>query len=338
MEVECIVPAPGRRLRGLPRLVEPVQVQEGARQLHVLAVPAGLEPHRLARRRERLAEAPRLRIDEREPEMGHRRSRMAVAQLLQRRRRRGELPRDALVVARLDLEPLGHAGPLAQLVGLRHARGGLARVAHPGGHGPQPGVRQGERGIRRDGPPVVGRGGLVATAPPLEVPKAGGAQGLQRASRRARDRHVVALHRRERLPEPPAQRWHHPAKGVEHPVLPGHLRLLACQHVARLARDPLEAEHVPVGHAADGAGDHRARALPAAHLHRQGPRQRRVGLAPHQPQRVPHLLLGHDAQEGRLLQLYGEGELQRAVEDRLARLVLEAEHHAVGLGQRGGSQ
>jgi len=59
-----------------------------------------------------------------------------------------------------------------------------------------------------------------------------------------------------------------------------------------------------------------------------------VGRPTHHAQRLPDLILGNEAEKGRLLELHRQALPQRAVEDRIARRVLKiGEDNSVFVGQ-----
>ena len=165
-----------------------------------------------------------------------------------------------------------------------------------------------------------------------------GVQRVERGGGRSRQRHVEFLDRRQRLAELLPQPRDRAAQRAEHLFLGRRFGLLARHHVAGLRVDRFDAEHVVFAEAHDRTGQQRLELLALRDLARDRSRDRLVGRALHQAQRLPRPLVRKHLEERRLLQRHRKRDLQRAVEHRLAGGVLEiGQHDGVLLGQRAGA-
>ena len=105
------------------------------------------------------------------------------------------------------------------------------------------------------------------------------------------------------------------------------LRLLPSECRATGASDRLERDDVALTQTGDGALDRSRGCVAHADVMRDLVGDARSGRQTHQPQVLLHLLVVHDFQEGRLLELDGDRLAQRAVENRVAGGVGEVGKH-----------
>ena len=96
------------------------------------------------------------------------------------------------------------------------------------------------------------------------------------------------------------------------------LDLLARHHVAALRVDRLETDDVVAAQAGDRARDERLQLFALRNLARERPGDALVGRALHEQQVLARALVRKHLQERRLFQRDGQGDLQRAVEHRIA--------------------
>src|SRR4029077_9556159 len=135
------------------------------------------------------------------------------------------------------------------------------------------------------------------------------------------------LYRSQRFAERGSQFRGRAAERGEHLLLAGGLRLLLAERVTALTIDCVQSKDVLRAQAGDGSGKHCLAADAQAQITRQVNAETLVGRAAHEGERLLDSGWRHHAQEWRLVEAYGQGLLQRAVEHRVAGSIGEVSQH-----------
>ena len=227
------------------------------------------------------------------------------------------------VVVCLDVEPLPFAYFLPQLVSLADVLGLTARLAEVAVHGRQGAVGHGEIRVEFYGP-LEERNGRGVTFRKEHLPsQTVGFQCLQRRRGCVLDGCGVFLHRAERFAELAAQADGCVAQSFEHCLLARSLLLRLRQHLAGAAVRGFQADDVLAAEAGNRAGQHGLAAGALTDFSGDLGRQAVAGRTAHQFQSLIHLALGKKIEKGRLSELHRQSLLERIVEDRIARLIVE---------------
>ena len=111
------------------------------------------------------------------------------------------------------------------------------------------------------------------------------------------------------------------------------LDFFARQRFAGTGVDRIQRDHILAAEIGDRASQHGFDAVALADFASHVAGDALVGRAPHELQRLPHLLVGEDVQVRRLLQIDRQRLLERAVENRIGRGVHEIRDQNVLLGR-----
>lgn len=149
------------------------------------------------------------------------------------------------------------------------------------------------------------------------------------------DGRIKLQHRIQRFAQFLSQSGGRPAHGVEHFFLLPRLLLLLRQRISGRAVHRLQSNHVIPSQTRNRARDIGFASDSLAKVARYSGRKPRIRRLIHQAKRLPHALLGDDAEERRLFKLHVQTLPERVVKNLIASRVAEiAKNDRVGCTQR----